>query len=88
MDSRISFLIKNTEHNAYLNKLANGLEYSLFNGIWFKTREHAESWMQGIYGPKDQENYTIVEAVTYIQEVEEDEYSESGTEESQVTVRD
>lgn len=74
MQSRIRYLIKHKQHEAYLNRMANGLVTSLFSAIWFQTEEHAASWMQGIYGPEDAENWSIVETIQIAQEVSEDEH--------------
>lgn len=71
MQQRTRFIIKNVDEGIWLNRMADGLTRSMFSAIWFRTREEAEGWMQGIYAPK--EGFVITETLTQIMEVEEDE---------------
>lgn len=73
MQSRIRYLIKHTECDMYLNRMANDVIPSMFSALWFSTEEEAAHWMQGNYAPKDQGNYEIVETIQIAQEVSEDE---------------
>lgn len=71
MQSRTRFLIHSTAYDGYMNKMADGLTQDMFKGISFPTLEDAEEWMNGIYAPKDSENYEI-QRIKNTMEVEED----------------
>lgn len=82
---RTRFIIKNINEGVWLNRMADGHTRNMFSALWFHTLSEAEHWMKSRYAPK--EGYEIQETITTMQEVEEDANTQSGTEESKVTVR-
>lgn len=81
MQFRTGYVIESVAYQGWLNKMADGITTNLFGAIRFSTKEEAESWMQGIYAPKDKENYEIKETLTTI-EVKESEPIEPMAEDS------
>lgn len=70
MQMRTRFLIHSIAYDAWLNRMADGITDNMFNALWFHTEAQAEEWMNGMYAPKDKENYEIQQTLTTMEVVE------------------
>lgn len=70
MQMRTRYLIHSVAYDGYMNRMGDGITGNMFNALWFHTKEQAEEWMNGIYGPKDIENYEIQKTLTTMEVVE------------------